>query len=65
MALVMIIMTIFANVVQNLTNAESMKVIVMAIVNAVVTLSVEVTIVLLPFHQRLTVVKVQVITLCF
>ena len=64
MALVMIIMTIFANVVQNLTNAESMKVIVMAIVNAVVTLSVEKTIVLLPFHQRLTVVKVQVITFC-
>ena len=63
MALVMITMTIFANVVQHLTYAESIKVIVILIVNVVVTLSVATTIVPLPFHQMLTVVKVQVITL--
>ena len=63
MALVMITMTIFANVVQHLTYAESMKVIVILIVIVVVTLSVAATIVPLPFHQMLTVVKVQVITL--
>ena len=63
MALVMITMTIFSIVVQQLTYAESMKVIVILIVNVVVTLSVATTIVPLPFHQMLTVVKVQVITL--
>ena len=58
MALVMITMTIFAIVVQQLTYAESMKVIVIMIVNVVVTWSVATTIVPLPFHQMLTVVKV-------
>ena len=50
MALVMIIMTIFANVVQNLTYVESMKVIVILMMNVVVTLSVAPTIVQLPFQ---------------
>ena len=56
-------MITFANVVQHLTYVESMKVIAILMMNVLVTLSVAITIVPLPFHQMLTVVKVQVITL--
>ena len=48
---------------QQNVSVESMKVIVILMINVVVTLSVAPTIVPLPFHQMLTVVKVQVITL--
>ena len=59
MASVMVMMNIFVIVAQHLTCVVLIKAIVIRMLNVLVTLSVATIIVHHPFHQMLTVVKIQ------